>query len=172
MGDWVTVTVNEKPVLFKIDTGADVTAIKETSKSLHGPAKQVPANNVWTIHWHADISTIKHVSRDFRSSIVTTRESVSVDKEHSKQYGGQASVDSYKRWYTIVLNVAENATNIQSLYEHGTIKLTLEEVATDLFYGKASTYLLIVDYYSRYIEISKLNGQSSSEIISHKINLC
>ena len=58
--------------------------------------------------------------------------------------------------------------------EHGTTKLTLEEikVATDLFYWKASTYLLIVDYYYRYIEISKLNEQSSSEIISHKINLC
>ena len=55
-----------------------------------------------------------------------------------------------------------------------TTKLTLEEikVATDLFFWKASTYLLIVDYYSRYIEISKLNGQSSSEIISHKTNLC
>ena len=73
--------------------------------------------------------------------------------------------------YAIVLNVAENATNIQSLYEHGTTKLTLEEVATDLFYWKASTYLLIVDYYSRYIEISELNGQSS-EIISHNISLC
>ena len=58
--------------------------------------------------------------------------------------------------------------------EHGTTKLTLEEikVATDLFYWKASTYLLIVDYYFRYIEMSKLNGQSSSEIISHKINRC
>ena len=58
--------------------------------------------------------------------------------------------------------------------EHRITKLTLEEikVATDLLYWKASTYLLIVDYYSRYIEISKLNGQSSSEIISHKINLC
>ena len=74
--------------------------------------------------------------------------------------------------YAIVLNVAENATHIQSLYEHRTTKLTLEEVATDLFYWKASTYLFIVDYYSRYIEISKLNGQSSSEIISHKINIC
>ena len=45
-------------------------------------------------------STIKHVTRDFRSSIVATREatreSVRVDKEHSKQYGGQASVDNYK----------------------------------------------------------------------------
>ena len=55
--------------------------------------------------------------------------------------------------------------------EYETTKLTLEEVATDLFYWKASTYLIIVDYYSRFIEISKLNGQSS-EIISHKINLC
>ena len=58
--------------------------------------------------------------------------------------------------------------------EHGTSKLTLEEikVATNLFYWKASTYLHTVHYYSRYIEISKLNGQSSSKIISHKINLC
>ena len=60
----------------------------------------------------------------------------------------------------------------KAFYEHRTTKLTLEEVSTDLFYWKASTYLLIVDYYSRYIEISKLNGQSSYEIISHKINLC
>ena len=46
---------------------------------------------------------------------MATRESVSVDKGHSKQYGGQALVDNYKRWYTIVLDAAENATNIQSL---------------------------------------------------------
>ena len=70
---------------------------------------------------------------------MATRESVSVDKEYSKQYGGQASVENYKRWYVIILNVAENSTNIQRLYEHGTTKLTLEEVATDLFYWKAST---------------------------------
>ena len=51
--------------------------------------------------------------------------------------------------------------------------LPWKKVATDLFYWKASTYLLIVDYFStRYIEINKLNGQSSSEIISDKINLC
>ena len=29
--------------------------------------------------------------------------------------GGQASVDYYKRWYSIVLNAAENATKIQSV---------------------------------------------------------
>ena len=36
------------------------------------------------------------------------------------------------------------------------IYITLEEVATDLFYWKASTYLLSFDYYSRYIEIGSL----------------
>ena len=59
----------------------------------------------------------------------------------------------------------------RTINEHETTKLTLEESSHCLFYWKASTCLLIVDYYSRYIEISKLNGQSS-EIISHKINLC
>ena len=67
-----------KPFQVKIDTGADVTrrilwkldgvTLRETGKSLHGPAKQPPANSAWTIHWHADISTITHVSRDFCSS--------------------------------------------------------------------------------------------------------
>ena len=65
---------------------------------------------------------------------MATRESVSIDKEYSNQYGGQALVDNYNRWKSIVLNVAENATNIQqSLYEHGTTRLTFEEVAADSF---------------------------------------
>ena len=44
--------------------------------------------------------------------------------------------------------------------------LPWKKVDTDLFIWKSSTYLLIVDYYSRYIEISKLNGQSSSQVIT------
>ena len=55
--------------------------------------------------------------------------------------------------------------------EHGTTKLTLEEVATDLFYWKASTYIYLLLTVIPGILRSKLNGQSSSEIISHKINL-
>ena len=51
------------------------------------------------------------------------------------------------------------------------LNLPWKKVATDLFYWKASTCLLLVDYYSRYIEISKVNRESSG-IISHKINLC
>ena len=74
----IELLLNGKPFQVKIDTFAehncnffwklDGVTLRETGKSLHGPAKQPPANNAWTIHWHADISTIKHISRDFRSS--------------------------------------------------------------------------------------------------------
>ena len=57
---------------------------------------------------------------------------------------------------------------------------TLEEikVATDLFYWKASTYLLIVDYYSRYIEISSSFISTVSGVLRYcgpvacKLNIC
>ena len=80
----VELLLNGEPVQFKIDTGAvDITAISEKnmletgwshfkrnkkSPPWSGPAKQAPANNAWTIHRHADISTIKLMSRDFHSS--------------------------------------------------------------------------------------------------------
>ena len=38
-------------------------------------------------------------------------------------------------------------------------------MATDLFKWKGLTYLLVVDYFSKYIEISKLEGESSQEVI-------
>ena len=59
----IELLLNGKPVQFKTDTDADITAIseqifqkldganlREKSKSLHGPAKQAPANNAWTFH--------------------------------------------------------------------------------------------------------------------------
>ena len=45
--------------------------------------------------------------------------------------------------------------------------LPWERIATDLFQWKGHTYLLIVDYFSRYIEISKLSGETSAEVIQH-----
>ena len=41
-----------------------------------------------------------------------------------------------------------------------------QRVATDLFYWKNSNYLLMVDYYSRYIEIIKLDDTTSMGIIN------
>ena len=45
--------------------------------------------------------------------------------------------------------------------------LPWQKLAFDLFYWKGSAYLLIIDYYSRYIEIAKLSGETSSEVICH-----
>ena len=42
----------------------------------------------------------------------------------------------------------------------------MAKVATDLFEWKQYTFLLIVDYYSRYIEIARLN-RPNAEVITH-----
>ena len=47
------------------------------------------------------------------------------------------------------------------------LKLPWQKVGTDLFEWNKSTYLLIVDYYSRYIEVAKLHSTSADEVIIH-----
>ena len=42
-----------------------------------------------------------------------------------------------------------------------------QKVAADLFEWRKSQYLLVVDYYSRFIEISKLSATSSPQVITH-----
>lgn len=42
-----------------------------------------------------------------------------------------------------------------------------QKVGTDLFEWKQSTYLLVVDYYSRYIEIAKLTSTTSKGVIDN-----
>ena len=46
-------------------------------------------------------------------------------------------------------------------------QLPWQKVGTDLFEWKNNNYLLIVDYYSRYIEIAKLTHATASEVIRH-----
>jgi len=45
--------------------------------------------------------------------------------------------------------------------------LPWQKVTTDLFKWKGSTYLLVVDYFSKFIEISKLRNEMSQEVICH-----
>ena len=42
-----------------------------------------------------------------------------------------------------------------------------QEVATDLFQFRIHQYLLVIDYYSRFIEIAKLTSTTSQAIVSH-----
>ncbi|MCY3930012.1 MAG: RNase H-like domain-containing protein, partial [Acidobacteria bacterium] len=45
--------------------------------------------------------------------------------------------------------------------------LPWQKVAMDIFEWKKASYLLLVDYYSRYIEIAKLSRPTSGEVIMH-----
>ncbi|XP_021341716.1 uncharacterized protein K02A2.6-like [Mizuhopecten yessoensis] len=42
-----------------------------------------------------------------------------------------------------------------------------QRAGTDLFYFKGSNYLLVVDYFSRFVEIAKLDSTTSEDIIVH-----
>ena len=45
--------------------------------------------------------------------------------------------------------------------------LPWQKVASDLFVWKQATYLLVVDYYSRYIEIARLDRPMTAEVVTH-----
>ncbi|XP_033730104.1 uncharacterized protein K02A2.6-like [Pecten maximus] len=42
-----------------------------------------------------------------------------------------------------------------------------QKLGTDLFHWKGSNYLLVVDYFSRYIELAKLSSTTSPDIVLH-----
>ena len=42
-----------------------------------------------------------------------------------------------------------------------------QKVATDLFHLQKMDYLLVIDYFSRYIEIAKLSQTTSLEVVKH-----
>ena len=46
-------------------------------------------------------------------------------------------------------------------------KLPWQKVASDLFTIKGVNYLLVIDYFSRYIEVAKLTQETSNAIITH-----
>ena len=40
-----------------------------------------------------------------------------------------------------------------------------EKLATDLFHLNGSNYILLIDYYSRYVEVQKLTNTTSAGVI-------
>lgn len=55
----------------------------------------------------------------------------------------------------------------ESLIPHEYDNIPWLKVACDLFEFNKTNYLIIVDYYSKFFEISKLNNISSSQVITH-----
>ena len=50
-------------------------------------------------------------------------------------------------------------------------QLPWQNVGTDLFEWNKSSYLLVVDYYSRWIEVSKLKSTTAQEVVKHTISI-
>ena len=46
-------------------------------------------------------------------------------------------------------------------------ELPWQKVATDLFQWKQKTFLLVIDYYSRYIEVARLNNSTAEEVVAY-----
>ena len=46
-------------------------------------------------------------------------------------------------------------------------ELPWQKVASDLFVWNGVHYLLVIDYFSKYVEITKLSGESSGNVIKH-----
>ena len=76
-----------------------------------------------------------------------------------------------KRLEELVTNCSEcrrnRSQNAEPLMPTPFPKLPWQKLGSDLFVWKNSHYLLIIDYFSRYIEIAKLSSKSATSIITH-----
>ena len=72
---------------------------------------------------------------------------------------------------TLVTNcqvcVKEQPQNAEPLIASKLPELPFQKVGTDLFEWEKQTYILLIDYYSRYIEIALLNRPTAAEVIRH-----
>ncbi len=67
--------------------------------------------------------------------------------------------------------VKHSTPRVEPLLPSKLPQLPWQKVATDLLFWNNSTYLLFVDYYSRWIEVSKLDKLTSEEVINHTCSI-
>ena len=94
------------------------------------------------------------------------KESVSVANGLYNQYGGQPLVKILRRLSVVAWCAAK-----LDIYLHAEPLLSSDfpwqRVASDLFEWKKSKYLLVIDYFSRFIEIGRLSTATSNDVITH-----
>ena len=86
----------------------------------------------------------------------------------NKQYGGQVSLKIYSRWVSQYRHCLEKSA-IQQKEQLMTSKVPdrpFQKIAVDICELNRETYLVSVDYYSRYIDINKLNSITSNTVIN------
>ena len=63
--------------------------------------------------------------------------------------------------------IKERSNQVEPMIGHTLPERPWQEVATDLFEWNGASYLLLVDYFSRYPEMARLNSTSSGAVILH-----
>ena len=64
-----------------------------------------------------------------------------------------------------ICNRHRNKQTKQPLLQHEVPKRPWQKLATDLFYMNGDSYILLVDYYSKFFEVSMLNDTKSLTVI-------
>ena len=123
--------------------------------------------------------------KESRIVIPTELRSEMLDKLHEGRLGitkSRARARQSVWWPGISQHLAEKVKNCVECTENQIQRsepmlptplpeLPWQKVGTDLFQWKNSHYLIMVDYYSRYIELSKLNQLTADTIITHTKSL-
>ena len=96
-----------------------------------------------------------------------TKASLNAEKEPGIQSGGRVSRETLEHLVSSCeICVKAQAQRAQPLTPSPLPDLPWQRIATDLFQWKDSTYLLLVDSYSRYIEIARLDRTTAAEVIT------
>ena len=91
-----------------------------------------------------------------------TKELQSVTEEYYSWCGSLVSASNWKNWLRTVSNAAK--------IEFKTINPCY--MAKSFGCIENSHYLLVIDYFSRYIEIAKLNSENTTTVIKHMKSIC
>lgn len=104
--------------------------------------------------------------RHCRKSIKVIKASKSAVKESSLQYGGQGYRDKLKTSSRHALTVSSALLLPPSLFCRPLCNHPWEQIAADLLKVKGVSSLLLVVYYSRYVEVPKLVTTTSENIVT------
>ena len=185
----IKLPLDEQEVEWRIDTGADVTAIPEKL------FKQLPRKMLLPVYKRVRGAgqQLLSVKGRFRATLKKGGKAMSeeiyvipnlrspllgVTAIEALGLAAQLQVVADELWPGMSSQLTDLVSNCVECKKHLTPKvqpliptelpqLPWQKVAMDLFEWKKKTYLLIVDFYSRYIEIALLNRLTSEEVVAH-----
>ncbi|KAK1904365.1 putative protein K02A2.6, partial [Dissostichus eleginoides] len=199
--EWIeSVQLNGEETVFKLDTGASVTAISSSnySSKKHGPLQPPhkvlygPGNQRLKVkgrfeelgpYWPERETLTLAGDLLLRGQRILIPQSMREEILNDLHSGHQGIVKCRARarqsvwWPGLSVVIAKLVESCNTCSQHRADQreplLTTpvqekpwQRVGTDLFFWEKKTYLLIVDYFSRYIEVAQLNIATANTVIA------